>query len=54
MGKEVQMDEDMNTAEQIEKLAKANRTWEILDILNSCKDIEEAKEKIRALLDSTK
>ena len=49
-GKEVKMDEDMNTSEKIEELAKANRTWEILEILKTCKDLEEATEKVRALL----
>lgn len=44
------MDDNMNNGETIEKISKENRTWEILDILNKCKDLEEAKEKIRALL----
>ena len=44
------MDEDMNTSEKIEELAKANRTWEILEILKNSKDLEEATEKVRALL----
>lgn len=44
------MDEDMNTSEKIEELAKENRTWEILEILKTCKDLEEATEKVRALL----
>ena len=42
--------EDMNTGEEIEKLAKENRTWEILEIMRECKDLEEAIQKIRALL----
>lgn len=46
--------DEMNTGEEIEKLAKENRTWEILDILSSCKDIDEAREKVRALLNRDK
>lgn len=42
--------EEMNTAEELEKLAKENRTWEILEILRECKDLKEAIEKVRALL----
>lgn len=42
--------DEMNTCEKIEKLAKENRTWEILEILRECKDLEEAEKKIRALL----
>lgn len=42
--------DEMNQGEKIEELAKANRTWEILEILRECKDLEEAKEKVKALL----
>lgn len=44
------MDEEMNTAELLAKEAKENRTREILDILKDCKNLEEAIEKIKALL----
>lgn len=44
------MDEDMNSGEEIEKLAKENRTWEILEILRECKGLDEAIEKVKALL----
>lgn len=44
------MDEEMNACELLKQEAKENRTWEILDILSKCKTIEEATEKIRALL----
>ncbi|MCR5540078.1 MAG: protein phosphatase [Ruminococcus sp.] len=44
--------EDMNTAEEIEKLAKENRTWEILEILRECENLAEAIEKVRALLNN--
>ncbi len=43
MGKE-------NTAEVIERIAKDDRTREILLILNECETLEEAKEKVKALL----
>lgn len=42
--------EDMTTGEEIEKLAKENRTWEILEIIRECKDLKEAESKIKALL----
>lgn len=44
--------EEMNNGEQLEKLAKENRTWEILEILRECKDLKEAEEKVRALLNN--
>lgn len=49
-GKGEYMEQEMNTGEEIEKLAKENRTWEILEILRECKDLEEAKERVKALL----
>lgn len=44
------MDEEMNVGELLLKTAEENQTRKILEILNNCKDLEEAKEKIRALL----
>lgn len=44
------MDEDMNASELLLKVAEENQTRKILEILNSCKDLDEAKEKVRALL----
>ena len=44
------MEEEMNLGEQLQKLAEENQTRKILEILNDCKDIEEAKQKIKALL----
>ena len=44
--------EEMNNGEEIEKLAKENRTWEILEILRECEDLKEAIEKVRALLNT--
>ena len=44
------MNDDMNASEVIKDLAEENQTRKILDILNECKTLEEAKKKIRALL----
>ena len=44
------MDEDMNISEMLRELAEENQTRKILEILNECKDLEEAKEKIKSLL----
>ena len=44
------MDELMNVAELLVKEAKENQTREIMEILNESKDLEEAKGKIKALL----
>ena len=44
------MDGEMNVGELLKETAEENQTRKILEILNECKDIEEAKEKVRALL----
>lgn len=44
------MTEEMNLSEMVRALAEENQTRKILEILNECKTIEEAKEKIRVLL----
>ena len=44
------MDEEMNTSELLVQVTEENQTRKILEILNDCKDIEEAKTKIKALL----
>lgn len=44
------MDEDMNVSELLRELAEENQTRKILEILNGCKDLDEAKEKVKALL----
>ena len=45
------MDEEMSgVAELLVKKAEENQTRKILEILNTCKDLEEAKEKVKALL----
>lgn len=42
--------EDMNSGEILRDLAEENQTRKILEILDECKDINEAKERVRALL----
>jgi hypothetical protein len=44
------MDELMNVGEMLRELAEENQTRKILEILEKCKTIEEAKEMVRALL----
>lgn len=44
------MDEEMNVGELLKETAEENQTRKILEILNESKDLEEAKEKVRALL----
>lgn len=42
--------EGMNLGELLKEVTEENTIRKILDILNDCKDLEEAKEKIKALL----
>ena len=49
-GKEKQMEEEMNLGEQLRELAEENQTRKILEILNESKDLADAKEKVKALL----
>lgn len=49
-GKEKTMDEEMSVAELLVQKAEENQTRKILDILNETKDIEDAKENVKALL----
>lgn len=44
------MVEEMNISGMLRELAEENQTRKILEILNECKDLEEAKEKIKSLL----
>ena len=46
-GKEKQMEEDMNLGEQRRDLAEEYQTRKILEILNTCESLEEAKEKVK-------
>ncbi len=49
--KEKKMDEEMSgVAELLVEKAEENQTRKILEILNACENIEEAKEKVKALL----
>lgn len=42
--------DDMNVGEMLREVTEENQTRKILEILNECKDLEEAKAKIKALL----
>jgi len=44
------MEDEMNLGEQLRELAEENQTRKILDIIRECKTLEEAVEKVRALL----
>ncbi len=44
------MEEEMNVGELLKETAEENQTRKILEILNECKDLDEAKEKVKALL----
>ena len=49
-GKEEKMNEEMNVGELLKETAEENQTRKILEILEQCQTLEEAKEKVRALL----
>ncbi|MCD7813982.1 MAG: protein phosphatase [Lachnospiraceae bacterium] len=44
------MEEDMNASELLMHVTEENQTRKILEILNECKDLEEAKERVKSLL----
>ena len=45
------MDDDMsNVGELLVEKAEENQTRKILEILDTCTDLEEAREKVKALL----
>ena len=44
------MEEEMNLGDQLRELAEENQTRKILEILNESKDLADAKEKVKALL----
>ena len=48
--KEKNMIDEMNACEMIKELAEENQTRKILEILEGCKTLEEAVEKVKALL----
>ncbi|MCL2461296.1 MAG: protein phosphatase [Defluviitaleaceae bacterium] len=45
------MDEDMNTGELLKEVAEENQTRKILELVKECKSLDEAVEKIKALLE---
>ena len=45
------MDEEMNVGELLKETAEENQTRKILEILNECNNLEEAKEKVRAAIE---
>ena len=48
--KGTKMDEELSLGEMLREVTEENQTRKILEILNSCKDLDEAKEKVKALL----
>lgn len=42
--------DDMNVGELLKEVAEENQTRKILEIVEGCESLEEAKEKIKALL----
>ena len=44
------MEEDMTTVELLVKVTEENQTRKILEIINESKDLEEAKSKVKTLL----
>lgn len=45
------MEEEMNVSELLREVVEENQTRKILEILNESKDLEDAKGKVKALLD---
>lgn len=43
--------DDMNVGEILKEVAEENQTRKILELLNESKDLEEAKAKVKSLLD---
>ncbi len=50
-GKEHNMDEGMNTAELLKETAEENQIRKILEIMRESKNLGEAIEKVKALLE---
>ena len=44
------MDDDMNVGELLKQTAEENQTRKILEIVTQCQTLDEAREKVRALL----
>lgn len=49
-GKEKDMDDEMSVVEILVEKTEENQTRKILDILNESNDLEDAKEKVKILL----
>ncbi|MCD7827219.1 MAG: protein phosphatase [Clostridiales bacterium] len=49
-GKESAMEEEEYLGELLVAVAEENQTRKVLAIINECKDLEEAKAKVKALL----
>lgn len=45
------MAEEMNECELLKNVVEENQTRKILEILSECKGLDEAKKKVKALLD---
>lgn len=43
--------DDMNLGEILKEVAEENQTRKILELLNESKDLEEAREKVKSLLE---
>ncbi len=50
-GKEFTMNKNKSVTELLVEVAEENQIRVVLDILKDCKDLDEAKEKVKALLD---
>ncbi len=48
--KEILMNEEMNLSEMFKEVTEENQTRKILAIIENCKDLNEAIEKVKALL----
>ena len=46
------MDENMNIGEMLREVVEENQLRKVLEILENCETLEEAKEKIKALLNT--
>lgn len=45
------IDEESGIGELLVRITEENQLRKVLDLLNNCKDLDEAKEKVKALLD---
>lgn len=47
---EIEENDEMNLAELLREVTEENQTRKILEILENCKNLDKAKEKVKALL----